>query len=71
MYPRASGGRPRPPPIFKILLHTVYVLLNIVSIFNMDFGISAKIQSCEFILHLRKNMITHSFTTNFSYFLLL
>ena len=61
---------PRPPPIFKILLHTVHVLLNILSIFNMDFGISAKIQSCEFI-PLRKNMITHSFTMNFSYFLLL
>ena len=37
----------------------------------MYFGISPKIQSCRFILPFRKNMITHSFTVKFLYFLLL
>ena len=37
----------------------------------IDLGISPKIQSFRFVLPLRKNMITHSFTMSFLYFLLL
>ena len=69
IYPRASGGLggPQPPANFKRLLHTIHVLINIL-FYIMDFGISAKIRSCGFILPLRKNMITSSFTMNFYIF---
>ena len=65
MHPRVSGGLggPRHPPNFKRLLHTVHVLVNIL-FHIMDFGMSAEIRSCGFILPLRKNMITRSFTMN-------
>ena len=62
MYYRASGG-PR--------LITYSKCINNILFYIMDFGISAKIQSCGFILPLRKNMITHSFTMKFLYVLLL
>ena len=59
IYPRAS-----PPPNFMRLLHNVHVLVYIL-FYMMDIGNSAEIQSCGFILLLRKNMITHSFTMHF------
>ena len=59
---------PRPPPNFKrLLLHTENVIVNIL-LYIIDFGISVEIQSCGFILPLRENMITHSFTINFYIF---
>ena len=58
------GMYPRHPPNFKRLLHTVHVLINIL-FYIMDFGISAKIGSCGFILPLRNDMITHTFTMIF------
>ena len=62
IYPKAA---PTPPPNFKsLILHTIHVLINIL-FYTMDFGISAEIQSCGFILPWRKNMETHSFTVNF------
>ena len=68
MYSIASGGLGGPQT--PALLHTVHVLITFC-FFIMDVGISAKIQSCGFILPLRKNMIAHSFTLKFLYFLLL
>ena len=67
MYPRASGGLggPQTRPNFKSSLHTIHNIL----FYTMDFGISAEIWSCGFILPLRKNMITHSLTMIFLYFL--
>ena len=73
MYPRASGGlgRPQTPGCFQgVITYTTcinkYAYLCIIAL-----GISPKIQSCSFIIPLRKNMITHSLTMKVLYFLLL
>ena len=72
MYSRASGGLsgglggPQTPAE----IHVVHVLITFY-FYIMDVGISAKIQGCGLILPLRKNVITHSFTMKFLYFLLL
>ena len=53
MYPRASGG-----------LH-VHVNINILFYYIMGLRISGKIQSCGFILPLRKHMINTLFRFDF------
>ena len=58
MYSRASGG-PRRPLNPRLITYSTCIK----NIRFLHYGlISAKIRSCGFILPLRKNMITHSFT---------